>query len=112
MTPEEVRSIALNFEEATEQPHFEKTSFRVRKKIFATMDMTKNQVVIKLSEADQDVFCSHDQSVIFPVPGAWGNKGWTAIKLDKVHPDLFKDAITMSYCGVAPKKLAAFYTNQ
>lgn len=112
MTAEEARSIALSFEEAIEQPHFEKTSFRVGKKIFATMDLAKNQVVVKLTEEDQDVFCSHDREIIFPVPGGWGNKGWTIIHLYKVHPDLFRDAITVSYCGVAPKKLAVLYKNQ
>ena len=32
------RKLALSFPEATEEPHFEKTSFRVKKKIFATYD--------------------------------------------------------------------------
>ena len=30
------RKLALSFPEATEGPHFEKTSFRGKKKIFAT----------------------------------------------------------------------------
>ena len=32
------RKLALSFDEAVEQPHFEKPSFRVNKKIFATLD--------------------------------------------------------------------------
>lgn len=34
---EEVRAFALALPEVTEEPHFEKASFRVRGKIFATM---------------------------------------------------------------------------
>lgn len=33
-----LRKLALSFPEVTEEPHFEKTSFRVKKKIFATYD--------------------------------------------------------------------------
>lgn len=36
-TLEEVRKYALSLPEVTEEPHFEKTSFRVRGKIFATV---------------------------------------------------------------------------
>jgi hypothetical protein len=36
------RELALSFPEATEAPHFEKTSFRVKNKIFATLDLKKN----------------------------------------------------------------------
>ena len=49
---EKVASLALSFDKVDEQPHFEKTSFRVKKKIFATLDKNKRQVVLKLTEAD------------------------------------------------------------
>ncbi len=55
------RELALSYEAAVEQPHFEKTSFRVRKKIFATFDVEKRQVVVKLSEVDQSVFFDLDK---------------------------------------------------
>jgi len=104
-----VESVALAFEEATMSPHFEKTSFRVRKKIFATMDSAKKEVVVKFTEADQDVYCSAKNNAITPVPGAWGKKGWTLIKLDLVDEALIKSALTTSYITVAPKKLGALY---
>jgi len=103
------REIALSFDEAMEQPHFEKTSFRVRKKIFATLDFKLHQMVFKFSEVDQSVFCEYDPSVIYPVAGAWGKKGWTFVELKKVPKKLFLDAITTSYCQVAPKTLATKY---
>ncbi|MGC2166057.1 MAG: MmcQ/YjbR family DNA-binding protein [Gallionella sp.] len=37
MTLNEARQLALSLPEATEQPHHEPTSFRVRGKIFATI---------------------------------------------------------------------------
>ena len=99
------RKIALSFPEAIEEPHFEKTSFRVKKKIFATYDDAKKRACIKLSEIDQDVFSSADNTVIFPVANKWGKQGWTLIEMKKVKKDLFVDALTTAYCSVAPKKL-------
>jgi len=104
-----VTKFALAFEEAVQAPHFEKTSFRVKKKIFATLDIKNKRVCVMLSPVDQNVFSAYDKSVIYPVPGAWGKKGATYIELKKVRKDVFKDALTRSYCAVAPKKLSEKY---
>jgi predicted DNA-binding protein (MmcQ/YjbR family) len=100
------RKLALSFPEATEEVHFEKTSFRVKKKIFATYDDIKKRACIKLSEIDQDVFSSADKTIIYPVDSKWGKQGWTLIEMSKVRKELFIDALTTAYCEVAPKKLA------
>jgi predicted DNA-binding protein (MmcQ/YjbR family) len=106
MSLEEVRALALSFPEAEEQLHFEKPSFRVRKKIFATLHVQQNRAVLKLSEEDQSVFGAFGKKdVFFPVPGAWGKQGWTFVDLKKVRKDMFRDALTQSYSNVAPKKL-------
>ncbi|ANE52318.1 MmcQ/YjbR family DNA-binding protein [Flavisolibacter tropicus] len=100
------RTIALSFPEVTEDPHFEKTSFRVKKKIFATYDNQNKRACIKLSEIDQNVFSAADKTIIYPVNNKWGKQGWTLIEMNKVNKDLFSDALTCAYCEVAPKKLA------
>lgn len=101
-----LRKIALSFPETSEEPHFEKTSFRVKKKIFATYDDKTKRACIKLSEINQDVFCLVDKTIIFPVDNKWGKQGWTFIEMKKVNKELFTDAITSAYCKVAPLKLA------
>jgi predicted DNA-binding protein (MmcQ/YjbR family) len=101
-----LRKLALSFQETTEEAHFEKTSFRVKKKIFATYDSVNKRAYIKLSEIDQDVFSSADKTIIFPVDNKWGKQGWTYIEMNKVHIDLFIDALTTAYCEAAPNKLA------
>lgn len=100
------RKLALSFPETTEEPHFEKTSFRVKKKIFATYDNAKKRACIKLSEVDQDIFSASGNSIIFPVDNKWGKQGWTLIEMTKVRKELFVAALTTAYCEVAPKKLA------
>ena len=106
VSPDAFRKLALLFPEATEEPHFEKTSFRVNKKIFATYDDKNQRACLKLSEINQDVFCSIDKTVIYPVGNKWGKQGWTLVELKKVNKDVFADALTTAYCEVAPKKLA------
>jgi len=39
LSVEEVRKLALSFPETDEHPHFEKSAFRVKKKIFATLSV-------------------------------------------------------------------------
>jgi predicted DNA-binding protein (MmcQ/YjbR family) len=106
MDIETLRQIALSFPETTEKPHFEKTSFRVKNKIFATYDSTDNQACIKLSEIDQNVFSLIDKDSIYPVPNKWGKQGWTFVKLNHVKNEILTDTLTTAYCEVAPKKLS------
>ena len=101
-----VRQLALSFPETDEHPHFDRQAFRVKKKIFATLDEKRKRVMVKLSATDQSVFCSYNISVIYPVPGGWGLKGATYIELNKVRKSMLKDAVTTAYCTAAPSKLA------
>ena len=105
VTVTKLRELALSFPESTEEPHFEKTSFRVRKKIFATYDDVHRRASLKLSVSDQDVFSSADPAVIYPVPNKWGQQGWTLVELDAVDEQVFAAALTSAYCTVAPKEL-------
>ena len=52
MTPEEVRALALSLPGTTEQPHHERTSFRVGGRIFATMPPDGESVNIMLGDED------------------------------------------------------------
>ncbi len=109
ITVEEVRKLALSFPETDEHPHFDRTAFRVKKKIFATLSAKDMTVSLKLNLSDQSVFCAFDKSVICPVPGGWGKMGYTLVNLKKVRKTMFRDALTVAWCTVAPQKLAAKY---
>jgi len=96
---------AMSLLEATEEPHFEKKSYRVRKKIFATVGMEAAFFVVKLTPIQQSVFCSWDESACHPIPNKWGLQGWTRVYFEKVDEDFLKDIVKTSYSNVAPKKL-------
>lgn len=99
-----LEKINLSFPEVTIEPHFEKISFRVNKKIFATYDEKHNRATVKLSGIDQDNFTSTSQN-IYPVDNKWGKQGWTNIELENVAQELLSDILKKAYCEVAPKKL-------
>lgn len=101
---ETFRKLALSYSEATEQPHFEKTSFRVNKKIFATLDIKNKRACLLLSPIDQSVFSSIDKSVIYPVPNKWGLKGATYFELKKLRLSMLKDAMTQAYNKIVSSK--------
>ena len=97
----EIRKIALDLPEAVEQPHFEKTSFRVKKRIFLTFDKKNNKAVVKLSEADQSIFCDTNKAIVYPVPGAWGKRGWTIIETKKIKKIVFIAMLRASFDQVS-----------
>lgn len=98
------RQLALAYPEAAELPHFENISYRIGKKIFATLDEKKRKACLKLSVAEQDIF-THDNSVLYPVPNKWGKQGWTFVELEKVKKEILYAALTYAFNTVAPKKL-------
>lgn len=96
-------ALALTFDGAEEQPHFEKTSYRVKKKIFLTLDEKNHRACIKLPEIEQNIFSTIDKKMIYPVPNAWGKQGWTFVALKLVPKKLFMEVLTASFCHVASK---------
>ena len=106
-TAESFRALALSFPEAAEEAHFEKTSFRVRGKIFATWDEGTGRATLKLSLPDQDLYTLAGKGVIAPVPNSWGRQGWTYAGIADLPPALLRDALAAAYRNVAPKGLSA-----
>jgi hypothetical protein len=104
ISPTEFKAFALALPDVIELPHFEFTSFRIKKKIFATLSETDNRGMVSLSPLSQSVFCAYDNTVFYPVPGGWGKKGATHINLAKVKKAMLKDALKTAYSEVSAKK--------
>jgi hypothetical protein len=97
---ETARQIALSLPGTVEQDHFGKPSFRVNNRIFSTLWLKENRMMVKLSPIDQSVFNSFDPAVFYPVPNKWGLKGATFVELDKVRRDMLEDALNLAWQGV------------
>lgn len=106
VTLERLRELTLSFPETTEEQHFEKTSFSVKKKLFATYDPQKKITCVKLNVADQEALSSTDSDIIYSVKNSSEEEGWTNVDMGKVDKEMFKEALTKAYCEAAPVKLA------
>lgn len=102
---ETFRQFALSFPNTNEEPHFEKTSFRANNKIFATLDAKKNLACLLFDPIQQSVFSAYDNTIIYPVPNKWGQKGATYVELKKVRKDVLKDALEQAYNKVVVKSV-------
>ena len=68
------------------------------------MDEKKKIAVLMFSPLEQSVFCSFDNTIIYPVPGGWGRQGCTIFELSKMKKGMMKDALTVVYNEVLNKK--------
>ena len=100
------RKLALALPQAIEAPHFDATSFRVNKKIFATLGEAEGRAVVKLTREQQEMMSSAEPKVFAAVP-SWGKHGWTYLHLANADADIVRSALTTSWRNVAPKKLVA-----
>jgi hypothetical protein len=106
------RTMSLHFDQASEKPHFEKASFRIKAKIFATLDSAKKSATLKLTETDQSVYCLIRPVIAIPATGAWGKQGWTVFDLTKVSKSIMSEALKKAYANLAPKKTAKSPVNK
>lgn len=100
-----LEKMVLSFPETSIEPHFEKISFRIRKKIFATYDAETDKLTVKLSEDIQTAFCESSR-LISPVDNKWGKQGWTYVYLNEAEPSLIKQVLFEAFCQVAPKNIS------
>ena len=99
-----VRSLALAFPEATEQPHHDMTSFRVRGKIFATMPPEGGRLHVFLSEPEVASYCAEFPAVVEEL--WWGKKlSGCRIILRTANRALVRELLAESWRRKAPKSL-------
>jgi hypothetical protein len=98
---ETFKKIALSFEGTEQHPHFERIAFKVTgRRIFATLHEANESANVMLSTEEQSVYCSYDESAVYPVPNKWGLKGVTTFELSKVPAELVSDALYAAYKSV------------
>ena len=103
---QDFRRLALSLPEAVEAPHFDAASFRVNKKIFATLGEAAGRAVVKLTLEQQEMMSAAEPKIFAPVP-SWGKHGWTYVHLAHADTEIAHSALTASWRNVAPKKLIA-----
>jgi len=101
---ETARQMAMALPGTIEKDHFGIPSFRANNKIFSTLWIKENRMMVKLPPIDQSAFHTFDASVFYPVPNKWGHKGATFVELGKVDPGMLQDALSQAWRAVTSKK--------
>lgn len=103
-THQTLTRIALSLAGAVESSHFGKRDFRVGKKIFATLPEPE-RAVVKLTVEQQEMLVGAEPAIFEALPGGWGRKGWTSIRLHEADEKTLTSALRTAWRNVAPKRL-------
>jgi len=106
VTLDQVRKFALSLPEATEEPHFEATSFRVKGKIFATAPPDSGYVNVMVDEHETRACVAEAPDVFEEV--WWGQKlAAVRVHLKAAKAARVRELLEDAWRRKAPKKLAA-----
>jgi hypothetical protein len=102
MTTEQFRRLALSLPNTSEQSHVGHPDFRVRGRIFATAGYPRaGWAMIKLTLDQQRQVVHADPAIFMPVPGGWGRRGATAIRLRAATKGKVEAALLTAWRNVA-----------
>jgi hypothetical protein len=101
-----VREIALALPGATEEPHFDMVSFRVRGKIFATVPPDELHLHLFVDAAETEACLAEDPVVFEPL--VWGGKPrGLRVSLPGAAPDRIRELLEEAWRRKAPARLIA-----
>jgi hypothetical protein len=106
MTPAALRKFALSLPEAHESPHFERASFRVGTKIFATMTADGKEAMVRVAPGRVHDLLTEYPEVFFSYGGWTVRNGSLGVRLAKVGVALMKALVMDSWRHVAPKRVS------
>jgi len=114
MTPAAFRALALSLPETSEAPHFARTSFRVGKKIFATMVTDGSEAMVRVAPRAALYALLKGQPELFFSYGGWTERnGSLGVRLAKIAAAQMRPLVVASWKHVAPKRaLAAFAASE
>ena len=109
MRPEDVRALARMLPETVEGAHMGHPDFRIGGRIFATLWVEEERVVLRLASEHQSLLVEAEPVLFAPVPGAWGRRGWTSLDLAESDEATLRGALLAAWRHTAPAALVAAY---
>lgn len=105
MTTNEFRRLALELPETSEGSHMNHPDFRVGQRIFATIWPKEDWGMVKLLPEQQAMLVQAEPDVFVPVPGGWGLRGATHVRLKVAKKSTVRGALLAAWRNTAPKRL-------
>jgi hypothetical protein len=107
MSPNRFRLIALSLPGVVEGSHQGHADFRFGKRIFATLGYPdKDWGMVKLTPEQQSMLVEAEPDIFRPVPGGWGKRGSTNVRLAAADQATLQSALTLAWSNIAPKNAA------
>jgi hypothetical protein len=104
------RRFALSLPESTEEPHFEKSSFRVRGKIFATVPLGGKHLHVFVDGAEGRALIADDPAAFEEI--WWGKKvasDWLRVNLGAADRAQVCELLEDAWRLKAPKRVVAAF---
>lgn len=106
MDLEAVREIAMALPEVTEEPHFEMTSWRIRKRLFATAAPSGERIHVFVDEDEVRASVAENGTAFEEL--RWGKRlAGLRVNLAEADPETVKALLAEAWLRKAPKRLAA-----
>lgn len=102
MTIDAFRKLALSLPDAVESSHMGHPDFRVGGKIFASLQPEKGLAMVKLTPEQQTQAIETNPDTFLAVPGGWGARGATYIRLAKAPKLAVTNALVAALRNTAP----------
>lgn len=109
MRPEDVQALAPMLPEVVAGAHMGNPDFRIGGRVFATLWVEEDRVVLRLDPAHQAVLVEAEPDLFAPVPGAWGRRGWTNLDLPDCDEETLRGALLAAWRNTAPAALVLAY---
>jgi hypothetical protein len=104
----QLRRYALSLPEATEEPHFEYSSFRVRGKIFATVPPEADHIHLFVGEPTRQTALAAEPDFLEEL--RWGKKVvGLRVLLTAAKATVVNDLLREAWSSKAPKRLLAAF---
>ena len=104
MSGDEARRLALSFPETEERETWGHPTFRVRSKMFMTMDTDGTAVTVKATHEAQAALVGSEPGT-FSIPAYVGQHGWVSARLDRVDAEELAELVEDAWRATAPKRL-------
>lgn len=104
---DDIRALALSLPEAIEQPHFERPSFRVRGKIFATLPEPKFEgdqrvVLLRIPMVLKEALMVSDADAMVSL-GPWERQRIIQVDIGRMDWDKVEGLVKLAWREAAPK---------
>jgi hypothetical protein len=107
MSSNRFRKVAMTLPGTVEGSHQGHADFRVGKRIFASLGYPdQDWGMVKLTPEQQAMVVEAEPEIFRPVPGGWGKRGSTNVRLAAADEATLRSALKLAWANVAPKSAA------